>query len=202
VSGPVSEVERFDFAAIVARPWKNGAGQTREIALAPGGASMDAFDWRISVAEVERDAPFSAFAGIDRCVALLRGAGMRLRSPHGELDHRLDRLHEPFRFAGETPLDATLLGGACTDFNVMTRRGRWSAEVVPLRSGTTVAGGDATFVACCIGSWTVHGATPTVLAPMQGLLWRERLPVLTLGPQPEDPTPCLLLVRLCHDPGP
>src|SRR4029453_7140835 len=56
------------------RPWKNGAGRTTEIAVHPAGAGLDAFAWRVSIASVERNGPFSAFPGIDRTIVLLDGA--------------------------------------------------------------------------------------------------------------------------------
>ena len=64
-------------------PWKNGAGRTTEIAAHPAGAALDAFAWRVSIADVERDGPFSRFPGIDRTIVLLDGAGMRLACPDG-----------------------------------------------------------------------------------------------------------------------
>src|SRR4029077_2512621 len=60
-------------------PWKNGAGRTTEIAVHPPGAALDAFAWRVSIADVEQDGPFSRFPGIDRTIVLLGGSGMRLR---------------------------------------------------------------------------------------------------------------------------
>ena len=42
-------------------PWKNGAGRTTEIAVHPAGAALDAFAWRVSIADIERDGPFSRF---------------------------------------------------------------------------------------------------------------------------------------------
>ena len=42
------------------QPWKNGLGRTRELAVQPSVASMDDFLWRVSVAEVDSAAPFSA----------------------------------------------------------------------------------------------------------------------------------------------
>src|SRR5512147_1621544 len=62
-------------------PWKNGGGRTTEIAAAPRGADLAGFTWRISVAELERDGPFSAFPGVDRTLVLLAGNGMRLTGP-------------------------------------------------------------------------------------------------------------------------
>jgi uncharacterized protein len=40
-------------------PWKNRRGSTTEIAVGSAGASLDAFDWRISMAHVAADGPFS-----------------------------------------------------------------------------------------------------------------------------------------------
>ena len=59
-------------------PWKNGGGETTEIAVSPQNASLEAFDWRVSMARVESDGPFSAFPGIDRTLAVLEGQGIEL----------------------------------------------------------------------------------------------------------------------------
>ncbi|MGO2464335.1 MAG: HutD family protein, partial [Serratia proteamaculans] len=39
---------RFDFASLPVTPWRNGGGETREIASWPLGAQD--FDWRASIA--------------------------------------------------------------------------------------------------------------------------------------------------------
>jgi uncharacterized protein len=102
------------------RPWKNGGGTTRDIAVSPPGASLDDFDWRLSLARVDRDGPFSRFDNVDRTLVLLSGA-MTLH----EQDRRIDLVrHEPVMFEGERAFAATVEGGATLDFNVMTRRGR------------------------------------------------------------------------------
>ncbi len=191
--------ERFDLRRIEPQPWKNGAGVTREIAVGPTGADSDAFDWRISLAEVQRDSPFSAFPGIDRCIVLLRGAGMRLRSAGGELDHRLDAPLVPFHFIGDTPLSATLVGGPSSDFNVMTRRGAWVADVTTQRGTFESASADVTLLLCSEGEWRVDAESTETLGPMQALLWREPALPLRVSPQQAG---ALLLVRLCHDQGP
>lgn len=191
--------ERFDLRHIAPQPWKNGAGLTREIAVGPTGAGANDFDWRISLAEVERDAPFSAFPGIDRCIVLLRGAGMRLRSEVGALDHRLDQPLVPFHFSGDTPLSASLVDGASSDFNVMTRRGAWAADVTAQHSAFEPARADVTLLLCSEGEWLVAGAAADTLDPMQALLWRAPPPRISVSPRA---TGALLLVRLCHDQHP
>jgi uncharacterized protein len=113
------------------RPWKNGGGTTRDIAVSPPGASLEDFDWRLSLAQVDRDGPFSRFDNVDRTLVLLSGA-MTLQ----ELGRRIDLVHhQPFSFAGERAIDATVTGGATLDFNVMTRRGR-TRHVARLESFT------------------------------------------------------------------
>jgi environmental stress-induced protein Ves len=103
-----------------ARPWKNGGGTTREISVFPPGASLDDFHWRVSLAQVERDGPFSRFDDVDRTLVLLSGA-MTLH----EQDRRIELVcGEPVTFAGERVMNTTLRGGSTLDLNVMTRRGR------------------------------------------------------------------------------
>lgn len=114
-------------------PWKNGAGRTTEIAVHPAGAALDAFEWRISIAEVERDGPFSRFPGIDRTIVLLDGGGMRLRSDRGDTD--LTTRFLPHAMSGEDAIECTLAAGPCRDFNAMFRRGRARGRVVVVRTG-------------------------------------------------------------------
>ena len=112
-------------ADYTSRPWKNGGGTTRDILVSPPGASLDEFDWRLSLAQVDRDGPFSRFDDIDRTLVLLSGA-MTLHEP----DRRIELVRgEPVEFPGERTMDATLQGGATLDFNVMTRRGRATHDV-------------------------------------------------------------------------
>jgi len=54
-------------------PWRNGGGITREIAARPPGATLEAFDWRISMAEVREPGPFSSFPDVDRVLTFLQG---------------------------------------------------------------------------------------------------------------------------------
>jgi len=105
--------------------WKNGGGVTREIAASPAGAGMEDFDWRISMATVAQDGPFSTFPGIDRTLFLLDGDGMVLRfESTDEVFLAAGDMHGPF--AADIPTDARLTGGEITDLNIMTRRGRVS----------------------------------------------------------------------------
>lgn len=109
-------------------PWKNGLGQTVEIAVFPPGATVDTFDWRISMATVAEDGPFSIFPDIDRTLSILEGAGLEL-SVEGRAPIMLTQNSAPYPFPADAHTRATLADGTITDLNVMTRRGRFSHGV-------------------------------------------------------------------------
>lgn len=109
-----------NLGAVAARPWRNGGGVTRELAVWP--AEGDDWTWRMAVAEVAQDGPFSCFPGVDRWFAVLAGDGVRLAIA-GQA-HALTQRSAPLRFAGEAATDCRLLGGATHDFNLMLRRDR------------------------------------------------------------------------------
>jgi environmental stress-induced protein Ves len=105
-------------------PWKNGGGSTTEIAVAPAGASLDNFDWRVSLARVASDGPFSEFPGIDRSLEVVKGEGLVLTiGQHAPLT--LSRGSEPISFPGDVTTSARLTAGEITDLNVTTRRRRF-----------------------------------------------------------------------------
>ena len=106
--------------------WRNGLGWTREILRLP-----EQGDWqlRLSIAEIEQDAAFSAFPGIDRELVLLQGEGLRLRFADGRC-HTLLPPFQRLRFAGEDELSGELVDGFTRDFNLMWRRDALDAELL------------------------------------------------------------------------
>lgn len=183
-------VHHFDRSTLSATPWKNGGGVTREIVCQPPGAGMDAFDWRVSIAHIESSGPFSAFAGVDRVITLLEGAGVHLQSTDGRFDHALDTALVPYAFVGEAPVRGTLLDGDCHDFNVMTRRATCRAGVWVCRSATTTSAPAGVLMAVR-GTW-VAGAHS--LAPGQGVWWSEE--PITWSLSCRDPDAALLAVSI------
>lgn len=163
-------VVRFDRASLPATPWKNGGGVTREIVCRPQGAALDRFDWRVSIAHIASDGPFSGFAGVDRVITLLEGGGVHLQGMDGRLDHRLDTPLAPFAFDGEAPVTGTLLAGDCHDFNVMTRRAVCRATVRVCRGAAEAASAPAGVLLAVHGHWR---AGAMALAPGEGLWWDD-----------------------------
>ena len=115
-------------------PWRNGGGTTRELLALP---SADAWQWRVSVAEVAQDGPFSSFVGVDRWFAVLDGDGACL-TVDGHM-HMLSKSDAPLRFDGAAQTHCELLGGATRDFNLMIT-GAISAQMIRVlrRFETTV----------------------------------------------------------------
>lgn len=126
-------VRSLTAAGRVAVPWKNGGGVTREIVAGPEGAGTDGFRWRVSLADVGADGPFSSFAGVDRTLTMVEGEGMDL-TVDGE-HRRVDRLFVPWSFPGDLPTDCRLLGGPVVNLNVMWRRDGGANPVVTVAPG-------------------------------------------------------------------
>ena len=85
------------------------------------------------------------------------GDGVTLHGELGELCHTLQQRWQPWRFAGEQPLDSHLIGGPSTDFNLMLRRGQWQGRMQVLHEPTTVGATGAGLCMVLQGQWAVLG---------------------------------------------
>ncbi|MES2972037.1 MAG: HutD family protein [Pseudomonadota bacterium] len=176
-------------ADVSATPWRNGGGVTRELVAWP-----DARDWawRMSVAEVASDGPFSRFDSVARWFAVLGGAGVRL-TVDGRTD-TLTRDSAPFAFDGGAAVDCRLVDGATQDFNLMTRSGTatmrrldgvlarhvHAGRTVALYSGASEARVDIDGVRLdlpphCL-AWRVLQARSELRLNGHGALWMEITP--------------------------
>ena len=98
-------------------PWKNGSGETIEIAASPEGASLDAFDWRVSMARVDSPGPFSIFPGIDRTLVVLDGTELVLHFENEAVHLTPDST--PHAFPADVFVTASLTAGGSTDLTVI-----------------------------------------------------------------------------------
>ncbi len=112
---------------------------------------MYRFDWRVSIATIDQAGPFSAFPGIDRVIVLLDGDGMHLQA--NGIDHCLETPGQLYAFPGDLALDCRLLGGQSTDFNVMSRRGRYRADVHWVNAACRIPASAQGLLLAVRGSW-------------------------------------------------
>ncbi|MYT16217.1 hypothetical protein YWIDRAFT_05744 [Streptomyces sp. SceaMP-e96] len=119
-----------------AAPWSNGGGVTREVAVHPPGAGWDAFAWRVSLADVTRDGPYSPLPGVRRILTVVDGAGLEL-TVDGTTRLLPDRCR-PFAFPGGADTGSRLLDGPVVNLNVMLREGRADAVVEMVRGHRVV----------------------------------------------------------------
>ena len=136
----------IQYASLRPTPWKNGGGVTTELAMSPPGAGLGDFDWRVSLASIAEDGPFSQFPGVDRTLVMVAGDGVLLEV--GDQRVVLSPSEPLVEFAGEDRVHATVGGQSTLDFNVLTRRGSYRHRIepfvvcgslpLPRRSGTTL----------------------------------------------------------------
>ena len=109
------------------QPWKNGGGTTHEIAKSEDAQGLI---WRLSIAEVSSDGPFSRFDRLSRVLTVIAGAGLVLHSPDGPL---AAKPLQPLAFSGDTPIDSRMVNGPIRDFNLIYDATRVAGEVTVLR---------------------------------------------------------------------
>lgn len=160
---PVSGVRVVRHVDLVAVPWRNGLGLTREVAREQDPRDSASFRWRVSIADVQGDAPFSSFPGVDRVAVLLDDATVGLT-----VDDVLTRM-TPFTavaFAGEAATTMHVAGDRVRLLNVMTTRTSTRADVQVVR-GRTLDVGDTTSTHLVV---VLQGAGLLLLDPGQPAL--------------------------------
>lgn len=95
-------------------PWANGGGQTTEMLKV--NRSDGSLLYRISLAVVAQDGPFSLFPGIERNLTVISGPGFDLT---GAVRLRADPL-VPVAFPGHVAVAAEGVSAPSEDFNVLT----------------------------------------------------------------------------------
>jgi uncharacterized protein len=97
-------------ADVAAQSWGNGAGTTRELLCADDGA------WRVSLADVDRDGPFSPFPGRHRLLTVVDGPVLVLLVDGVET---LVEPRRPFAFDGGAHVSASVPEGPVRVLNVI-----------------------------------------------------------------------------------
>lgn len=153
-------------------PWRNGLGTTLEIAREPQGPGE--FDWRLSLASLSTDGPFSAYPGFTRLVALVAGRGFAL-TVDGRERTALETIGANACFPGGAVTHCRLLGGPCSDLSLMVRS---PGTIVAVRGpasdiedlGLPAASLQAVFVLAGAASVTLRTLSATELCAQDTLL--------------------------------
>jgi hypothetical protein len=137
------------------QPWNNGGGLTREIAAAFSGERAL---WRLSLATIERDGPFSDFRGYDRTIVAIDGGVVELEVEGQRVV--LGRA-EPYDFPGEARVTCHVTGGAARDLNVLTLRDDFvhDCEIITAATRFVLDDDEFVFVYAIVGTATALGAT-------------------------------------------
>ncbi|KZX21583.1 HutD family protein [Rathayibacter tanaceti] len=104
--------------------WRNGGGETSEIARHPSSAEEDWW-WRASIATIAQDGAFSPFPGCDRIIVPLDGA-LRLDIDGTPTD--VPR-HGVLRFRGEDDVRAVDVAQPTTDLTIIVSRDLSAADL-------------------------------------------------------------------------
>ena len=116
-------MKRIRQSDYVAMPWKNGMGVTHEICSSDVGGTIL---WRLSLAEVQSDGPFSTFENLERITTVIEGLGMRLASA----DNEIDALPlKPINFSGDIALTGYCNSTPIRNFNLIFDPKRIVADV-------------------------------------------------------------------------
>jgi environmental stress-induced protein Ves len=138
--------------------WKNGGGITHEVIRVP--PSAEPFLWRVSIAHIETAAAFSDFAGYQRTMVLLRGAGMALQFANGERQV-LRQIGDLAQFDGALRVHCELLDGPCMDLNLMVAKTAASASTRVQRLHAPLlleaCSEEAVLLACVQGTIVLQG---------------------------------------------
>jgi environmental stress-induced protein Ves len=100
------------------QPWRNGGGVRRDLLEGPDAAD---WLWRVSVADIGADGPFSSYPDIERWFVIVKGAGVELR--FGSTTRRVVRSSAPLSFDGAEAPSCKLIDGPACALNLMLRGG-------------------------------------------------------------------------------
>lgn len=108
-------IEHLTVADYKKMRWKNGAGYTLELARGIG-ENLEAFDWRISMADVKTAGKFSQFKGMQRILTVVDGHGILLNIENSfcYLKHL-----QSIQFSGDALVNCDLPEGEIRDFNLI-----------------------------------------------------------------------------------
>ena len=130
-----------------AMPWANGLGTSYEVASDRN--VDDVWTWRVAIAPVVLDGPFSVMPGVNRELVVIEGNGMVLNVDSESVKCEPGQV---VRFSGDSVTIASLVDGPVVDLGLMTVRDSVIGSMVVtadagdvIETDVLVAIGDAVF---------------------------------------------------------
>jgi uncharacterized protein len=117
--------------------WRNGMGVSWDIAADSDGFAAGEFDWRLAIARIDADVPFSLYEGVDRVFTMMEGNGLDLEFEDSRM---LPVCHAnvPHFFSCDVPAFCHLHDGVCFALNLFVKRGKWTVAVDILSSNAEI----------------------------------------------------------------
>ncbi|RKR73565.1 HutD family protein [Frondihabitans australicus] len=151
------------------QPWANGGGVSSTFVEGP--------DFRIALAVIDREGPFSDYSGFDR--TLLHAGGPPLTLVVDGVPHALS-VGRQLTFDGAAAVSAVGVSGPVQAFNLMVRRGVVSGSLSVSRTDVVEAGaGSETALVLLLTPATLADGRP--LAPHDAVL-PSRAPLVLAAP--------------------
>ena len=132
----MTSLEHLDPANYLRTPWKNGRGVLVDIARQGQGWDGAGLIWHYGRTAIVEPGPFSDLSGYDRLQVVIRGRGLVLVTPAGDID-----LREPFRphrYDGGMPIVTRLEQGAVEVANLIADRRKVAIDLRVASSGDVV----------------------------------------------------------------
>ena len=125
------------FSEHLAMPWANGKGASYEISSDRDASNQ--WSWRVAIAPVVVDGPFSSLPGIDRQLVVVEGNGMVL-DVDGKTVECLPS--QVVAFSGDADAYARLIDGPAVDVGLMTTRDVFAGSLFVVTSVGAVIDSD------------------------------------------------------------
>lgn len=157
---------RLDAKDYRRQPWRNGKGESRQIAEARDGEGWAGLLWSFGRTGFAGPVPFSDLAGVERLITLVAGNGLLLKAQDGGPDLGVPLLADPVGFDGGRQLDG-IAEGSIEVVNLMGRRGAVKIAMAYLGAEALHVAADTVLVHAPAGPVTLtldprHGG-PTML---------------------------------------
>lgn len=153
------DIERLNPESYRRQPWKNGGGELVNISGEGNGSWQNmGVAWQYGRTRIPAPGPFSDLAGYERHQVVIKGRGLVLVTPAGDID-----LREPFRpvsYDGATPIITRLENGAVEVANLIADRRRFQTS---LRVGAV-----GEIQTCQPGLHIVHAAAGPAILKLSG----------------------------------